>query len=113
MLNGVVMAQATLPEEPGTPASQPAMPSILQKLPDYTRDLAHRKYMTGDWGGARTELANKGVLFELDVTQLLQGNAHGGKSTNNAFRYSGSADYYLKLDTARRLVARRAVDAAR
>ena len=84
------------------PASQPAaMPSIIQKLPDYTGDLAHRKYLTGDWGGARTALANKGILFDLDVTQLLQGNAHGGKDTNNAFRYSGSADYYLKLDTAR------------
>jgi porin len=77
------------------------MPSIIQKLRDYAGDLAHRKYMTGDWGGARTDLANKGVLFELDVTQLLQGNAHGGRDTNNAFRYSGSADYYLKLDTAR------------
>jgi len=84
------------------PASQPAgMPSIIQHLPDYGGDLAHRKYLTGDWGGARTALANKGILFDLDVTQLLQGNAHGGKDTNNAFRYSGSADYYLKLDTAR------------
>ncbi|MBN2559833.1 MAG: hypothetical protein JXQ75_02745, partial [Phycisphaerae bacterium] len=77
------------------------MPSLIQHLPDYTGDLAHRKYLTGDWGGARTALANKGILFELDVTQILQGNAHGGKDTNNAFRYSGSVDYYLKLDTAR------------
>ncbi|HSA27657.1 MAG TPA: carbohydrate porin [Phycisphaerae bacterium] len=77
------------------------MPSIIQTLPDYTGDLAHRKYLTGDWGGARTQLAEKGILFELDVTQILQGNAHGGRDTNNAFRYSGSADYYLKLDTAR------------
>lgn len=60
-------------------AQSAAMPSIIQTLPDYTGDLAHRKYLTGDWGGARTELANKGVLFDLDVTQVLQGNAHGGK----------------------------------
>ncbi|HOW19306.1 MAG TPA: carbohydrate porin [Phycisphaerae bacterium] len=77
------------------------MPSIIQTLPDYTGDLAHRKYLTGDWGGARTELANKGILFDLDVTQVLQGNAHGGRDTSNAFRYSGSVDYTLKLDTAR------------
>ena len=90
------------PGHQGPAASQPAaMPSIIQTLPDYGGDLAHRKYLTGDWGGARTALANKGILFDLDVTQLLQGNAHGGRDTNNAFRYSGSADYYLKLDTAR------------
>lgn len=103
---GIVHAQS---DEPATrseatehgPTTKPAMPSIIQMLPDYTGDLAHRKYLTGDWGGARTTLANKGILFDLDVTQLLQGNAHGGRDTNNAFRYAGSADYYLKLDTAR------------
>ncbi|UCG34072.1 MAG: hypothetical protein JSU68_05435, partial [Phycisphaerales bacterium] len=88
--------------EEATATTQPAgMPSLIQELPDYGGDLWHRKYLTGDWGGARTELAEQGVLFELDFTQLLQGNAHGGRDTNNAFRYSGSLDYYLKLDTAR------------
>jgi porin len=92
-------APATQPaESTGTPTT---MPSIIQKMPDYSGDLTHRKYLTGDWGGARTKLAEKGIFFDLDVTQLLQGNAHGGKSTNDAFRYSGSADYYLKLDAAR------------
>lgn len=90
-------------QETNSPAAtQPAgMPSIIQELPDYGGDLTHRKYLTGDWGGARTELAQKGLLFELDLTQLLQGNAHGGRDTNNAFRYSGSADYTIRLDTAR------------
>jgi porin len=77
------------------------MPSLIQKLPDYSGDWLTREYLTGDWGGARTELAEKGIFFDLDLTQWLQGNAHGGKDTNNAFRYSGSADYYLKFDTAR------------
>lgn len=110
--SGFARAQSTRPAEKENAqgsmtaehaaTSQPAgMPSIIQHLPDYTGDLAHRKYLTGDWGGARTALANKGILFDLDVTQLLQGNAHGGADTNNAFRYSGSADYTLKLDTAR------------
>lgn len=108
--SGIARAQSARPSgndgptpgHQGPAASQPAaMPSIIQKLPDYTGDLAHRKYLTGDWGGARTELANKGIFFDLDVTQILQGNAHGGRDTNSAFRYSGSADYYLRLDTAR------------
>ncbi len=83
------------------PAAKPAMPSLIQKLPDYGGEFLHRDYMTGDWGGARTELAEKGILFELDATQVFQGNAHGGKDTNNGVAYSGSADYTIKLDTAR------------
>jgi len=82
-------------------AKAPEMPSLVPKLEDYSGDFGSRKYLTGDWGGARTKLAETGITFKLDVTQLLQGNAHGGKDTNNAFRYSGSADYYLTLDTAR------------
>jgi porin len=94
--------EGAAPPTTTAPTSQPAaMPSLIQKMPDYTGDLAHRKYLTGDWGGARTDLANKGIFFDTDVTQLLQGNAHGGRDTTNAFRYSGSADYTLKLDTAR------------
>lgn len=77
------------------------MPSLIPHLPDYSGDLWHRQYLTGDWGGARTELAEHGILFDLGATQVLQGNAHGGKDTSNAFRYSGSADYTLKLDSAR------------
>lgn len=77
------------------------MPSVIQKLPDYSGDLASRSFMTGDWGGKRTELAEQGILFDFSLTQILQGNAHGGKDTNNAFRYSGSVDYTLRLDTAR------------
>jgi len=104
LASAAIGQEASLPAvtQPAQETAQPAaMPSIIQKLPDYTGDLAHRRYLTGDWGGARTQLAEKGVLFELDVTQILQGNAHGGKDTNNAFRYSGSVDYYIKLDTAR------------
>lgn len=94
--------RAAEPAAATQPASQPAaMPSLIHTLPDYTGDWLTRRYLTGDWGGARSQLAEKGILFDMDVTQWLQGNAHGGKDTNNAFRYSGSADYYLKFDTAR------------
>lgn len=87
--------------EDGKTSQQKAMPSLIQKLPDYTGDIWNRSYLTGDWGGARKELAEHGILFEADVTQYLQGNAAGGKNTSKAFEYGGSADYWLKLDTAR------------
>jgi porin len=57
--------------------------------------------MTGDWGGVRKELADKGITLDIDYTQILQGNAHGGAQTDNGFRASGSADVTLKLDTGK------------
>ncbi len=78
-----------------------SLQSVIPTLPDYEGDIWSRKYLTGDWGGARTELANHGILFDFVVTQNAQGNAHGGKNTNGAFEYGGSADYTLRLDTAR------------
>jgi len=57
--------------------------------------------MTGDWGGVRTDLADIGITFDMDITQIVQGNAHGGRTTKNAFRYSGTADLTLTLDTTK------------
>ena len=95
-------AAASAEQASAESTSQPAaMPSLIQELPDYTGDWLSRKYLTGDWAGARTKLAESGILFDFDLTQIIQGNAHGGKDTNNAFRYSGSVDYTLRLDTAR------------
>lgn len=93
----------TMPsDEQPAPASKPmALQSLIPKLPDYSGDIWNRSALTGDWGGERTKLAEQGILFDLDVTQWLQGNAHGGKDTHNAFRYSGSANYTLRFDTAR------------
>lgn len=89
-------------ESPPPATTQPmALQSLIPKLPDYSGDVWKRGYLTGDWGGARTELAEHGILFDLDVTQVLQGNAHGGKNTKGALEYGGSADYTLRLDTAR------------
>ncbi|MBN1491839.1 MAG: carbohydrate porin, partial [Phycisphaerae bacterium] len=59
------------------------------------------KKMTGDWGGVRTDLANKGITLDIDYTQVFQGNAHGGADTNNAFRESGSGHIELTLDTGK------------
>ncbi len=93
---------ASAEKDPGEATTQPAaMPSLIQKLPNYMGDWDEREYLTGDWGGARTELANHGILFDTYVTQNLQGNAHGGKNTHGAFEYGGSVDYILRLDTAR------------
>lgn len=101
-------ARENPPPEPAstTPApdaakESPALQSLIPTLPDYSGDWKTRKFLTGDWGGSRTGLAEKGILFDLSTTHYLQGNTHGGVDTNNAARYSGRWDLRLKFDTAR------------
>lgn len=82
------------------PATQPAEQAAAPPKTTYEGDgWLNWKKMTGDWGGIRSQLADMGVSIDLNLTQVMQGNAHGGASTNNGFRYSGSADLTLTLDT--------------
>lgn len=37
--------------------------------------------LTGDWGGWRTELAQRGIVFDIHYVSLLMQNAHGGFDT--------------------------------
>jgi len=67
--------------------------------PSFGGDLWTRSKLTGDWGGVRNDLAAKGITLDIDYTQIFQGNAHGGRSTKNALRASGSGDIELTLDT--------------
>jgi porin len=95
---GMARAQSTQPAEK-PPASQPAPPPFFRL--DYSGDFLHSPALTGDWGGARSNLAEKGISFNVETLNYTQGNAHGGGSTNDAFRYGGSADCILQLDTGR------------
>ncbi len=70
-------------------------------LKDYSGDIWTRPNLLGDWGGERNELAKRGITFEIELTQIYQGNARGGKDTSGAWGYSGSADYWFKFDTQR------------
>jgi porin len=52
--------------------------------------------LTGDWGGERTKLAEKGITFDIVGTQSYQGVLDGG--TNQSWKYGGSMYYRLKFD---------------
>jgi porin len=82
-----------------SPASQPAQPPFFRL--DYSGDFCTSPALTGDWGGTRTELAKHGVSFNVETLQYMQGNAHGGRSTNDALRYGGHSDFFLQFDTYR------------
>ncbi|MHC5108952.1 MAG: carbohydrate porin [Planctomycetota bacterium] len=89
-------------EAPSGQAEESGWPPSPFSLRTYSDgDSWNRSHVTGDWNGKRTELAEQGITFEIDVVQIFQVNARGGRSTNNGFAYSGSADYRLTLDTTR------------
>jgi porin len=99
------VSSASQPSAESKVGSKPAAPEKNAQPPffrlDYSGDFLHSPALTGDWGGARSKLAYNGISFNVETLQTLQGNAHGGKSTNDAFRYGGHSDFFLQLDTYR------------
>ncbi|KKO19217.1 MAG: hypothetical protein BROFUL_02061 [Candidatus Brocadia fulgida] len=80
--------------------SQPGgeMPRLVPWL-DYTGGLWHSAGLTGDWGGARQQLMDKGIRFDVSLIQTLQGNWAGG--TDYDYPYQGNMRYGIQLDTGK------------
>jgi porin len=53
--------------------------------------------LTGDWGGARSSLAENGITFDVNVTQVGQGVVDGGK--DSTWEYGGRGNVTGHLDT--------------
>ncbi len=91
---------------PGAPVAQQIEDQItkpaaeeqatLYPVPDYRGDFFKRSYLTGDWGGFRSKLANNGVQFDVDLLQVFQDVTTGG--INQTGRYGGVYSMALKLD---------------
>jgi porin len=93
-------ATAPAPESATKPAAdQPSKPQGILPIPDYSGGLLQRSALTGDWGGARTKLANKGLQFNVDFTQYFQSVTSGGVNTTS--KYGGHADYEMFADLMR------------
>jgi porin len=84
---------------PAADGDAPEAPKGLLPVPNYGGDLWNRPYLSGDWGGVRTDLANKGVQVDVDWTQYLQGVVDGGRDRTT--RYGGHLDYLIRLDLMR------------
>ena len=65
--------------------------------PTYSGDLLNRSTLTGDWGGARNDLAAKGLTIDFGLTQIEQGVIGGGK--HDIWEYGGRGDLTANLDT--------------
>ena len=91
---GTLAAQQVKDQLTKPPAEEEA---TLFPVPDYTGDFLKRSYLTGDWGGLRSKLADHGVQFEVDLLQIFQDVTTGG--TNQTGRYGGVYSMALKVDT--------------
>jgi porin len=59
--------------------------------------LSDRPRLTGSWFGLRDEMGKKGVVLDIDLTQVVQGVTSGGRDDNTL--YYGLAEYTLNLDS--------------
>ena len=55
-------------------------------------------WMTGDWGGARTELLEKGYDFSLEYVGEVGSNLDGGYNDDTTARYSDQFALGVKMD---------------
>ena len=85
--------------EPQAPTTSRKAPAGLLPIPDYSANIWTREYLTGDWWGARTYLANKGVQIGVELNQYIQGVTNGGRE--RVAEYGGTADYTVNLDLMR------------
>jgi len=56
-----------------------------------------RRQLLGDWGGARSTLADHGIIVNVQATQFYQGVASGG--AEQRFRYGAKFDLFAELNT--------------
>ena len=58
-----------------------------------------RFYLMGDWGGARSSLADRSVTLDLRHTSFYQGLASG--TGDQGFQYGGKVDAFINLDSGK------------
>jgi porin len=81
------------------PAESSQASAGLLPVPEYSANFWKRQYLTGDWFGVRTDLANKGIQFGVEWNQYVQGVTNGGR--DRTAEYSGTVDYTLNVDLMR------------
>jgi len=79
----------------------PALAAALAfgQTPGAADDWLARPALTGDWGGARSSLAEKGATLDFRYTSFYQGLASGTGPQN--YEYGGKVDAFINLDSAK------------
>ena len=101
-------AQATDAAKAGEPAKKEKGKLSLTKIApgvtpvsDYSGDIWHRSTLTGDWWGNRQDLYEHGVMFDVALTQVLQGVVSGGTENSIGAHYNALLDYGVSFDTGK------------
>src|SRR6185503_2867921 len=79
----------------GAPVAATAQPYTVP--PTWGGDFWSRPRLTGDWFGFCDEMGKNGVVVDIDVLHILQGNATGERDTGVS--YGCTAGYTLNVDT--------------
>lgn len=93
---GLVVAIPLLPLRPASAQTAPASTDAAPAQPDAPTGFWDRDTLTGDWGGLRTSLEDRGIKFSLQEQSELWGNLSGGLRTGAT--YDGLTTASLKLD---------------
>jgi porin len=93
----VVTLDTTTAAAPAAAAAA-AEPALVTPI-DYSGDIWQSPALTGNWGGTRQQLMNKGIRFDASLTQVYQQVTSGGK--NYTATYEGNVDVALRLDTGK------------
>src|SRR5579864_3856702 len=75
-----------------------ASPALAQSAAP--QDLWQRQYLTGDWGGERTRLADQGIVLTLQQQSEPWGNAFGGLRRGVAYDGLFTASVAVDLEKA-------------
>lgn len=71
----------------------------VSEVSDAESDFLSRSALTGDWSGARSSLADKGITLDIRHTSFYQGLAAG--TGNKDFEYGGKFDVLIDLDSSK------------
>jgi porin len=77
--------------------SHQASAQPVEVPPTWGGDILSRPRLTGDWGGLRDELGQKGIVLDVDLLLTPQVVMGGGRNTGGDFW--GNVDYTLNVDT--------------
>jgi porin len=96
----LVIAIATSLTVPATGEEPtPAAEKRVVPLAPLSGDFLSRPVLTGDWGGARSDLAKKGLQFDLRWTQTVQSVVSGGRDIGT--EYVENMDLVTMIDLYR------------
>lgn len=92
-------APATTSQDQEAGTSQGEEPSDAPTGQEAAGKFFTQDYLTGNWGGVRDSLEEKGITLNFEYVSTLFTNTHGGVNTHHATEYTGNTHLTLSLDT--------------